>query len=102
MTIRPVCFKMGTIHSKQREIKAMARITKLHTIEDICDQMENGTAKKVVRACFRQGNEDDIRTDFYRLWGEIIRIVHNRRDTTTQFYFVKGENRDLFNAHYGS
>ncbi len=78
----------------------MSLITKLHTIEDISDQIENGTAKKVVRACFRQGIEDQIRTDFYRLWGEIVRVVHNRSDTTTQWYFVKGDNKDLFNAYY--
>ena len=76
------------------------RITKRHTIEDISDQIVNGTAKKVIQACFRQGSEDQIRTDFYRLWGEIVRIVHNRSDTTTQFYFVKGDNKDLFNAYF--
>jgi len=74
---------------------------KAHTINDIETQIfETRVAKEVVAARFEQGDEDEIRTTFYRLWGEVIRMVHNRADTSRTYYFVKGDAREMFDAHY--
>jgi hypothetical protein len=78
------------------------QITKNHTISDIEDQIENGVAAQVVAAGFDQGQEDEIKTRFYRLWGSVVRVVHDRSTTIRAFYFVKGNDLDLFNAHYGA
>lgn len=77
------------------------QITKGYTIADIEDQIEKGVATPIVGAAFDQGDEDEIKTSFYRLWGSIVRVVHDRSTTMRRFYFVKGNDLDLFTAHYG-
>lgn len=76
------------------------KIVKQYTIEDIETQIENGVATLVRRASFDQGDESEIETKFYRLWGMVIRFVLNRSNRVRRYYFVKGEDLELFNAHY--
>jgi hypothetical protein len=77
------------------------KITKGHTVNDIEDQIENGTAIKVLAAGFDQGDEFEIITSFFKLWGMIVRKVHNKSDTTRSYFFVKGEDLELFESIYG-
>lgn len=64
------------------------------------DDVVNGNAVEVKAAGFIQGDEGEIVTKFYRLWGRTIRQVHNRRDTTTRFFWVGGADLDQFNARH--
>lgn len=77
------------------------QITQNHTLSDIEDQIENGTAKQVFSAGFDQGDEGEIITSFFRLWGMVVRKVHNKSDTTRKLFFVKGDDLELFEANYG-
>ncbi len=76
-------------------------ITRNYTVNDIEDQIENGTAKELRSAGFQQGDEGEIITSFYSLWGMIVRKVHNKSDTTRKLFFVKGSDLELFKSHYG-
>jgi len=64
--------------------------------------IDNGNAVEIKSASFTQGDEDEIITKFYRLWGRTIREVYNRRNTKTRFFWVDGDDLDMFNAHYPS
>jgi hypothetical protein len=94
----PYYYLIESTHRK-REIKM--QITQNHTVSDIEDQIENGTAKKVLSAGFEQGDEGEIITSFFKLWGMIVRKIHNKSDTTRKFFFVKGDDLELFEANYG-
>lgn len=76
------------------------KITKNHTIADIETQIENGTAQQVKSAGFEQGDEGEIKTSFFKLWGSVVRKVHNRSSTTREYFFVKGDDLEMFKAHY--
>lgn len=77
------------------------KITKSYTIADIETQIENGTAQPIKSASFDQGDEGEIKTAFFKLWGSVVRRVHNRSDTTRNYFFVKGDDLEMFTAHYG-
>ena len=62
--------------------------------------IDNGNAVEVKSASFTQGDEDEIITKFYRLWGRTVREVHNRSNTRTHYFWVDGSDLDMFNAHY--
>ena len=62
--------------------------------------IDNGNAIEVNCAHFAQGEEGEIITRFYRLWGRTVREVQNRRNTETKYFWVDGENLDTFNAYY--
>jgi hypothetical protein len=71
-----------------------------HTSLDIESQIENGTAAQVFNAAFTISENDGIEAKFFRLWGEVVKAVYDRSTTITTFYFVKGDDKELFNAHY--
>lgn len=77
------------------------RITANHTLSDIQNQIENGTAKFVNAASFVKSVSDGIEVKFYKLWGEVVKVVSDRSDTTTNYFFVKGEDKEIFQAYYG-
>jgi hypothetical protein len=77
------------------------KITKNYTIADIETQIENGTAQPIKSASFDQGYEGEIKTTFFKLWGSVVRKVHNRSSTVREYFFVKGGDLDMFTAHYG-
>ena len=72
-----------------------------HTLNDIQDQIENGTAKFVRAASFVKSVSDGIEVKFYKLWGEVVKVVYDRSDTTTTYFFVKGEDKEIFQSYYG-
>lgn len=62
--------------------------------------IDQGSAKEVVAARFRQGEEDEVLTQCYRFGPVVYRTVYNGRDTTTSYFTVEGEDLSLFNANY--
>ncbi len=58
------------------------KIIKNHTIADIETQIQNGTAKEIKSAGFSEGYEGEQVTSFYKLWGSVVRKVHNYSATT--------------------
>jgi hypothetical protein len=77
------------------------KITKNYTIADIETQIENGVAQPIKSAGFEQGDEGEVKTTFFKLWGSVVRKVHNRSTTVREYFFVKGDDLEMFVAHYG-
>ena len=77
------------------------KINKNYTIADIETQIENGVAVPVKSAGFNQGDEMEIQTTFFRLWGSVIRKVHDKSTTVREYFFVKGSDLEMFEAYYG-
>lgn len=71
-----------------------------HTILDIENQIENGTAKEIKNAAFVISEEDNIKARFFTLWGSVIKRVYDRSNTSTTYSFVQGENKEIFEATY--
>jgi hypothetical protein len=71
-----------------------------NTRHNFITDLDAGHAREVKAAYFRQGDEDEIVTQFYRLWGRVVRVVSNRRTTMTRFYWVGGEALDIFDSYY--
>ena len=75
-------------------------ITQSHTVADIETQINNGIAELVKGATLIQGYEGQINTSFYRLWGMVVRRVYDRSSTVCKFSFIKGDDKELFEAYY--
>lgn len=81
----------------------MAKIEmKVYTKHDFINQIDNGTAVEIKSAGFVQGDESEIQTKFYRLWGEIVQVVRNSLTTNTEYFFIKGKDREMFDSYYPS
>lgn len=50
--------------------------------------IDNGTAEPISGTSFRDGNEDEIRVEFFHLWGRVIRSAYDGRSTRTEYQFV--------------
>lgn len=55
-------------------------------INDTFDIHNQG--RRIMDACFFDGEEDEFIVQFFDLGGSILRCVYNRRDTTTKKEFV--------------
>ena len=72
-----------------------------YTETDIINQIDNGVAVKVSNASFNDFSDTfDVRVNFYRLWGSVIKEHYNFATTTSKYYFLDESEVDLFNAHY--
>ncbi|WP_431861319.1 hypothetical protein [Azospirillum sp.] len=71
-----------------------------HLLFNLVNDLDGEWAVKVRNACFREGAEDEIRVDFFRLWGRVLRRSYNRHTTITTHHFVDGDDLDLFNTYY--
>lgn len=71
-----------------------------HLVPNLIADLEGEYATKVSAACFRQGAEDEIHVDFFRLWGRVIRRSYNSLTTASTFHFVVGDDLEIFDAYY--
>ena len=78
------------------------KITKQYTVADIETQIEAGVATSIKSASFSDGEEGEVVTTFYKLWGSVVRKVHNKSTTVLDYFFVKGDELDMFISHYGN
>lgn len=69
-------------------------------IPNLIADLDGEHAIKVAAACFRQGAEDEIQVDFFRLWGRVIRRSYNGRTTVSAYHFIDGEDLEIFDAYY--
>lgn len=71
-----------------------------HLIANLITDLKGPWAVRVEAASFRDGEEKEHYNDFFRLWGRVIRAHYNHHNTITTYYFVEGDDLDLFNIHY--
>ena len=67
----------------------------------LIDAIDTGAARKIKAASFRDGDEDQFVVEFYALEGRVYRLCYNAHSTCTEVSEVWGEDRELFDLHYG-
>lgn len=71
-----------------------------HMKDTIEGDLQSQWAKRVGAACFEDGEELEIRNEFFRLWGKVVCKRRNARTTVTDIFFIEGEALELFNEQY--
>lgn len=62
--------------------------------------IDNGTARKIAAASFRDGAEDEFVIDFYELASRLYRVSYNMRNTCTAYSEITGEDLELFQVYH--
>lgn len=71
-----------------------------HMKDTIDGDLDTSHAKRVGAACFEDGEELEIRSEFFRLWGRVVCRRRNSRTTVREIFFVEGEALETFSEHY--